>query len=324
MGLKTSFRFVRYSEGMLEDFIWLFRESFHKEVTKDFFVRKMDTGYLGVSKIGIMAYDNENRPASFYAVYPYELFYQGSYILGAQSGDLMTHPRHRKKGLFYEVADKTHALAKELGIRYVYSLPAKNTYSYHGFMKRGFVDISKIKLYYDRNKGSFYPRLLNKLGKWTYDKYIRREIDKKNVEVMPEFLEKYEDAFCLSRKESFFHYKKYFNSEILEFEHGHVWLKVNTGDHYNIEVGDFLPKRNANSIHLWNNIIKFAEILNIEFVFFRASEKASVSERFENAKIPFKEVGHVVVLDLGGLKPVTPLAIKGADEDIFGIDISRV
>ncbi len=97
-------------------------------------VRKYATSELGGKYIGYLAYAHgEQAAAAYYGVFPLKLSIDGKVYLGSQSGDTMTHPNHRGKGLFVKLARHTYELAQAEGIECVFGFP--NPASYPGFIK---------------------------------------------------------------------------------------------------------------------------------------------------------------------------------------------
>jgi GNAT superfamily N-acetyltransferase len=97
------------------------------------FGMRRSLGYIRekyATAIGFVAYDGK-IPAASYVVFRQEL--QG--YSAAQSGDTMTDPRYRNKGLFTTLAKRTFKKAKEEGIDFVFGFPNDN--SLHGFEKLG-------------------------------------------------------------------------------------------------------------------------------------------------------------------------------------------
>ena len=97
--------------------------------------RKYETQAIGAAHVGFLAYaKGEKKAAAFYGVFPVRLFLNNAEVLAAQSGDTMTHPNHRGKGLFVALAQKTYAIAAQEGIQLVFGFPNQN--SYPGFVKK--------------------------------------------------------------------------------------------------------------------------------------------------------------------------------------------
>ncbi len=104
--------------------------------------RKFNTICFGSEYIGYVAYPrnvdtvngDESMPAAYYGVYPIISRFDGCDVLCAQSGDTMTHPQHRGKGLFIELAQRTYLTASNEGINFVFGFPSPS--SYPGFSKK--------------------------------------------------------------------------------------------------------------------------------------------------------------------------------------------
>ena len=103
---------------------------------------KFQTKSFGAEYIGYVAYPVGAEPkvggyavpAAYYGVFPVVANFGGSKVLCAQSGDTMTHPEHRGKGLFIDLARKTYATACDEGIQFVFGFPSES--SYPGFSRK--------------------------------------------------------------------------------------------------------------------------------------------------------------------------------------------
>ena len=91
---------------------------------------KFDTRPTGHPLTGHVALSEEGDVVSFCGLVPVEMRVGGERILGAQSVDVMTHPDHRKAGLYVDVAQRTYDLGASRGIKVVFAFPNKN--SLHG------------------------------------------------------------------------------------------------------------------------------------------------------------------------------------------------
>ena len=105
-----------------------------RDVTPGFFAKKYNTAFTGAEFTGFMAYTERRQPIAFYAVIPCFIKSAGDIILAAQSADTMTHPAHRNRGLFVELALTTFQLCREVGIQLLFGFPNQN--SLPGFINK--------------------------------------------------------------------------------------------------------------------------------------------------------------------------------------------
>lgn len=129
-----NYNFVRINDNNYNFTQALYKESLGLNFKISDIMRKYDTAIFGHKNIGYFAVDNDHQPAAFYGVFPIVLSVDSKDIIVAQSGDTMTAPAHRGKGLFVTLAQKTYQLAEEEGIQLVFGFPNEN--SYPGFQKK--------------------------------------------------------------------------------------------------------------------------------------------------------------------------------------------
>jgi len=126
-----------------KDIKQLYNQCFGIDHSIDRIKRKYDTQMFGLKDIGFIAY--KEAPAAYYGVFPITLYYHGKDYLVAQSGDTMTAPEHRNKGLFIQLAINTYILAAYEKIKLVFGFPNKQSYpgfkdklgwKFYGYMQR--------------------------------------------------------------------------------------------------------------------------------------------------------------------------------------------
>jgi GNAT superfamily N-acetyltransferase len=131
----SEYNFVRLNSENFSDLIALMAVVNGSSPDVPRMKKKYDTERFGAQNVGYLAYKNgDTTAAAYYGVFPMRLLVEGKQVLAAQSGDTMTHPDHRGKGLFIELAKRTYALAKDEGIAFVFGFPNAN--SYPGFVKK--------------------------------------------------------------------------------------------------------------------------------------------------------------------------------------------
>ncbi len=109
---------------------------------EDRLAAKFATHAFGAEFVGYLAYPPSadgtiapgTVPAAYYGVFPVAVRFGDHVVLAAQSGDTMTHPDHRGKGLFIDLAKRTYATAREEGVQFVFGFPNEN--SYPGFSRK--------------------------------------------------------------------------------------------------------------------------------------------------------------------------------------------
>jgi len=112
----------------------LYKDAFQIDYSIDFIAKKYDTSMFGLKNVGMLASSKTGEPAAYYGVFPVVLRYNSIDYIIAQSGDTMTSTKHRKKGLFVQLAQETYELSHKLGIKAVFGFP--NKFSFPGFKKR--------------------------------------------------------------------------------------------------------------------------------------------------------------------------------------------
>jgi GNAT superfamily N-acetyltransferase len=234
--LQEEYTFERVSTKRLKDIQYLYKACFNEDVSMDFLTKKYDTKKLGAENTGFIAYSGKGDPTAYYGVFPCRVSADGTIILAAQSGDTMTHPEHRGKGLFIKLAQHTYSLCGELGIRFVFGFPNEN--SYPGFVRKlnwvheENLNIYKIKVFtfplaYICNKLHF----LQGLYRWYAGIILKSRLSKKKYFVNPITSEKY---FGVIRDKDFFEYKNYLPKHLVEVNSKCVYLKISSA----LRVGD--------------------------------------------------------------------------------------
>jgi hypothetical protein len=127
------YRIERLSIDNISHLQSLYRSIYSKDVSIELLKGKYNTMIFGAEWIGYLAITPDNIPAAFYGVIPCRFRIRGEVHLAAQSADTMTHPDHRKKGLFIQLARLTYELARQEGIQFIFGFPNQNSYS--GFVK---------------------------------------------------------------------------------------------------------------------------------------------------------------------------------------------
>ncbi|HIP32665.1 MAG TPA: GNAT family N-acetyltransferase [Crocinitomicaceae bacterium] len=119
--------FQRISKKNLSDIASLYASSFGVSVSINELEAKYNTQDFGESYTGFIAIDEQKEVGAYYGAFPSEVNYEGKVYLCGQSGDTMTAPEHRKRGLFTSLARETYQLCKEVDMVFVFGFPNENS-----------------------------------------------------------------------------------------------------------------------------------------------------------------------------------------------------
>lgn len=224
-----TYKFERLTDETLKDLLFLYKTAFNETERLSFLQKKYNTDYAGIRNIGFIAYDaNNHSPAAYYGVFPVILEYKQQHVIAAQSGDTMTHPDHRGKGLFITLAKMTYDLAKEMGVEFVFGFPNAN--SYPGFVKKlNWQHYSNVNHY--KIKASVIP--FDKLvKKFSFLKPLHQVLLPKTEPITPS--QQFQNSILLqnpsqggvSHHSTFFAYKTYYPSFVINICGVKCWVKI--------------------------------------------------------------------------------------------------
>ncbi|HET6226839.1 MAG TPA: GNAT family N-acetyltransferase [Bacteroidia bacterium] len=241
----------RFHAGLINDFEYIYKATHENHFSKEWFYKKFDTKYAGAEDISFIAYSTDNEPAAFYGVFPTIGSRSGKTIRIAQSGETMTHPSHRNKGLFKALFFKTMELAKENGIEFFFGFPNKN--SFPGFIKFGWTTPFNTKKYIvpveetliTRIQKRFFPKLIiakrrNAVSQLKIDKAEAIDIYQKNNNA-PDILQ-------INRNQEYIRYKSYSDNFFVRTASALLWIKIEENTLYIGDIvvlqlkGDFLEE----------------------------------------------------------------------------------
>jgi hypothetical protein len=221
----TQYAIERISLANLHHVQTLYRAAFRKRVSLDFLRKKYSTKFTGAEVIGYLAFAPDRLPAAFYAVFPCFFRINGESVLAAQSGDTMTHPLHRRQGLFFRLALETYALAKENDILFVFGFP--NKYSFPGLVKLGWkFHEAHMKLFKLKANPIAFAKITTRIT-LLKDVY-RNALENKYPISSPERIFLHDSHDGVIKGKDFLDYKGYSNSYFIEIEQVPVWIKLNS------------------------------------------------------------------------------------------------
>ena len=252
----------------------LFLSAFKTKIGFDSFIKKYDTRNLGHEVIGFLAiHTSTQEPAAFYGVFPLKVLINGEVVLAAQSGDTMTHKKHRKKGLFVHLAKITFEECVKKRIGLIFGQP--NAYSKHGLINSlKFVHLDDVIRYDLKLKLKTFPlpKLLHKLGlSHIYYKYAKKVLRKRAVNHLKDFTNSVIDLPVKTlRNEAYLNYKNSDEKMFIEINETVIWIKF--AEVLWIGDADDYEKMNASTI---SKLKKLAFVLGYNTISFHINKRIS-------------------------------------------------
>jgi hypothetical protein len=276
----VDYRIEKLSAKNIHDLIPLFKTVFHEKVTPKFLLKKYDTRSVGPEFVGFIAYSPQEKAVAYYGVIPCFFQLNGKKVVAAQSADTMTHPDHRKKGLFQNLALKTYALAAELDIKFVFGFP--NQDSYPGFMKLNWQFLpEQLQVFTIKAANISYARLLYRTpGLFPLFNILLNGIFDAEGPDKSFFNEKisdgmiYDDAFCL--------YKKYNATHMITIEKVKAWIKIDG----KLKVGAVKGLSESNASEFLKRLTAIASWLGCGEVIFMTSKYSLLYEMLKKHLTP--------------------------------------
>lgn len=234
---------------------------------------KYNTEMFGLRNIGFLAKSENDELAAYYGVFPAVLNYENDDHLVAQSGDTMTAPNHRKKGLFTRLAKETYTLSEKKGIKIIFGFPNENSFP-------GFKHKLDWKFFGCMQQFTFPVKTapLSKLPvkfpvlRSLYYNYVKSRITKNLIEFENiDFASfNYTHAKGLIKKDrSFFEYKlKRPDTYVVDIDGFQLLIKVNL----DLFIGEVSRIENYQGAQLVKTVTNLAEKLGCQKVVFSVSE----------------------------------------------------
>jgi hypothetical protein len=308
----SQYRFERLSANNLGDLLILYADAFKVSVELSYLEKKYNTKPLGAQWIGFIAYDVDDYPAAYYGVFPIRVMMNNTVVLAAQSGDTMTHSKHRKKGLFIHLAQKTFELAKEEGIQFIFGFPNEN--SLPGFLKLGWKISHDLNLY--RLNVSTIPlsKIAKKfnLFKKPYAKLCNVILNKYKLKNQFPFSSHDSSDYYVLHDSLFFDYKAYYDRYLLRLKHGLAWIKFDG----RIQVGDIQCKSDDDFNRLIKQIKWLAFWCGASQIDFHVSPNSSWDHKMNKISAPMKGL-RASYFDLGSNLPIDKVLFTLSDADTF-------
>jgi len=266
------YKFNRITDSSYSQIQRLYKESFGSDHPISSIRRKYDTSIFGLKNTGILAVDDDNSPAAYYGVFPIVLQYDSKDYIVAQSGDTMTSPNHRKKGLFVKLAKETYQLSKQVGIKLIFGFPNKNSYPgfkkkldwvFNGNMKRFTINNFTIPLCELASKYKFVEKYYTMFVDYRISRYVIKPTSN-NIQCFSAS----EAIGRIKKDESFFNYKMK-RGECLLIRINNFTLFIKPKTHLFIgDIGYFDKKKTKELI---NTVKKLSRILGCKKAIFSLS-----------------------------------------------------
>ena len=306
-----TYRVERLSASNIPAVAQLHAAVYGKAGVPGFFQKKYNTAFTGVEYTGYIAYHND-LAAAFYAVIPCYIICGDQLILSAQSADTMTHPDHRNKGLFVELALTTFQLCKDLGIRLLFGFPNQN--SLPGFVnKLGWKTAHTMDCFIIHTSAFSWKAIARKipvlktlLGNYT-ERVLKRYRDNNQIN------NSVHNDGCsgIYRDEAYLAYKTYTDTFVTHAAGSALWLKANSV----LLIGDVDVNADGFDDMIYE-LKKLAGKLGVEQIHFHASPGATLHGLFAmrfNAIPSFPVIFKVLGEDLQTDK----IKFTSADIDTF-------
>lgn len=295
--MNTEYHYERLSEKNISDLLPLYLDAFNEVRTLESVLSKFDTEVFGAKNLAFIAYDQNNIAAAFYALFPVTVLYQQQKIIAAQVGDLMTHSNHRRRGLFLELATRTHELAWNEGVQLIFTIPYGENSSFKGFVTHlNFKKTYSLQEYEIKSNTLPLAALSEKnpLLKFCYTKYAQLLLTTyKSLYEFSEHATGASNTAEVLKDKQFFSYKKFSTTWLLKLGETEVWFKIKKGT---LMVGDI---RNLSPENVAEFIVALKRLcfkLGIRVAQIDVAPDSKQDIAFRSAMSPIAFYYHVLVL----------------------------
>ena len=311
--VQQQYIITRLNNDNLADLEQLYEAVYGRKVSHGFYNRKYDTAYTGVTCIGYIAYSLQQEPIGYYGVIPCFVEYAGRRVLSAQSGDTMTHPGHRYKGLFAELSRLTFALCRENGIRLVFGFP--NQDSYPGAIRMGWKETETLEYFNVSLTALPLAALAARWpfwGKW-YQRYQRMVLARYTTPQagLPSSLLT-GDTAGVQRSIPYLEYKKYNSTQVLQMGRAKLWVKIAPA----LRIGDMEQVDENNFDEVMHALKKICRRLGIRGFSFHISPHTPLHSLW-SARYAAGRSFPALFQDFGADIPLEKIKFTFADIDIF-------
>ncbi len=310
-----SYRFQKLTPENIHDLKSIYLDAFGKEISVERLDAKFNTKFAGVSYVGFIAYHESGEPAAFYGSFPCYADYNSEKYLIAQSGDTMTHSKHRGKGLFTQLAKETFEYCRQNGFHLIFGFPNQN--SYPGFVK-------KLDWIHFDNLDAYLVRVNSMIGhRIKKQKTSSKKIDlEKCKQIMCELPKsKAFSSSCLDadipvidHSQEFCDYKQYEDNYLVEIDGIGVWLKLT--DNY-LLIGDIEKATEEKWYKVLQSLKKIAKQMGVLYIRFNSSTNVPLLKFFSKYGRKMEVQYAIAGLQFTDAVPMERMKFTAADIDIF-------
>ena len=311
--INTEYAIVRLTRDNIKDLAKLYLEVYDSRIGEEYFIKKYNTAYTGVENVGFLAYSKSNQPIAYYGVIPCFIKCEKEIVLAAQSADTMTHPKHRYKGMFMELSEKTFDLCKELSIRLVFGFPNQNSY-YGAITKLGWKETEKMDCFTIPVNALPLKSISQKLKlKKLYNQYSEFILKRKLIPSNGVANSVLHDGFAgVYRSDEYLSHKTYSGARVIQIDNSRVWIN----NRNNLLIGDMEGVIEKNFSRVISKLKAIAWQLGLKQLQFHCSQETGLHKLFKSS---FKSSKSFPVLfqDFGSSIPLEKIKFTFADIDIF-------
>jgi len=303
----------RLSQAKLKDLETLHQAVYGAPPEKNYYSKKYNTAYTGVEWLGYVAYNKDRIAVAYYGVMPCFIEYGKEILLAAQSGDTMTHPAFRYKGMFVELSKITFELCRKAGLHFIFGFPNQN--SYHGAVtKLGWqmtesmecfeIPVSAAPWKGISNRFPLFKKIYAAYSNSILRKYLTTEKGVPNSVII--------DGFAgILRDEAYLNYKTYSDTIVIRVDKATAWIKIKN----ELVIGD-MELNGQDFDYTMKKIKILASKLGLKKILFHSCHDTHLEWLFVARYPPIKSFP-VLFQDLGANISFDKIKFTFADIDIF-------
>jgi len=224
--------YVPFSEDKLNDLFFLFSLE-NNQVSKKYLFNKFSHTIYDYypNFLGYIAYNTEGNPVAFIGGFPAKFHKGNRFYEGVQIGDVITHPSHRRKGLFVSIASRFFDFLEELeSFDLVFGLPNDNLapayfnklhWKNNGLIQSYSLHKTRLNIYGICHKFKFLTPFYH---------FYKNVVLKLHQVNKLKIIENNSSSFVLIKDMNLFNYKKkYLNATLISISNNYYYIKFIDG-----------------------------------------------------------------------------------------------